>query len=77
VALATNKAYPELDAEQREKALSVLTALIKDEDIFVKVRAYEALFNIKNLEKKELPEVDEALRKESDFVRQWTLYNLD
>ena len=73
VALALNKAYPELDAGQREKTLSTLTELIKDEDIFVKVRAYEAFSNIKDGEKKTFPEVDEALNKESDFVRQWVL----
>jgi AcrR family transcriptional regulator len=74
VVLAINKAYPELDAKQKEKAVSVLTELIKDEDIFVKVRAYEALLNIKDLEKKTFPEVDKALKGESDFVRQWVLW---
>jgi hypothetical protein len=77
VALALNKAYSELNAEQKERATSVLTELIKDEDIFVKVRAYEAFLNIKDLEKRAFPEVDERLGKESDFVRQWALYNLD
>jgi hypothetical protein len=66
VVLAMNKAYPEFYAKQREKAVSVLTELIKDEDIFVKVRAYEAFLNIMSLEK-----------KESDFVRQWVLYNFE
>jgi AcrR family transcriptional regulator len=75
VALALNKAYPELDAKQKEKAAGVLAELIKDEDIFVKVRAYEALLNIKDLEKKTFPEIDKALKEESDFVRQWVLYD--
>jgi HEAT repeat protein len=74
VALALNKAYPELDAGEKKKAVSVLTELIKDEDIFVKVRAYEAFLNIKDLEKKSFPEVDEALKEESDFVKQWVLW---
>jgi AcrR family transcriptional regulator len=75
VALALNKAYPGLDVEQRKKAASVLTELIKDEDIFVKVRAYEAFSNIRDVEKKSFPEVDEVLKEESDFVQQWVLYN--
>jgi HEAT repeat protein len=75
VALAINKAYAELDARQRKKVVSVLTELIKDEDIFVKVRAYEAFLNIKDLEKRDFPEVNEALKKEPNFVQQWVLYN--
>ncbi len=74
VALALNKAYPELDTRQKEKAVSILKELIHDEDIFVKVRAYEALMNIKEIEKKEIPEVGKALKEETDFVRQWVLY---
>jgi hypothetical protein len=31
--------------------------------------------NIKDVEKRAFPEVDEALKEESDFVRQWVLYN--
>jgi HEAT repeat protein len=77
VVLAMNKAYPELDAKQREKVTSVLRGLIKDEDIFVKVRAHQALLNIKDVEKRAFPEVDEALKEESDFVRQWVLYSLE
>jgi HEAT repeat protein len=73
--LAINKAYFELNISEKEKAVSVLRGIIEDKDIFVKVRAYEALLNIKDLEKRDFPEVDEALRKESDFVRQWVLYN--
>ena len=73
--LAINKAYSELNASEKEKAVSVLRGIIEDKDIFVKVRAYEALLNVKVLEKRDFPEVDEALRKESDFVRQWVLYN--
>ena len=75
--LAINKAYTELDSSEKQKAVSVLIELIEDEDVFVKVRAYEALLNIKDLEKRDFPEVDEALGKESDFVRQWVLYNFD
>jgi len=75
--LAINKAYPELDSGEKQKAVSVLIGLIEDEDVFVKVRAYEALLRIKDLERRDFPEVDEALRKESDFVRQWVLYNFD
>ena len=73
--LAINRAYTELNANEKEKAISVLRGLIEDKDIFVKVRAYEALLNIKVLERRDFPEVDETLRKESDFVRQWVLYN--
>jgi len=73
--LAINRAYSELNASEKEKAVSVLRGIIEDKDIFVKVRAYEALLNIKVLERRNFPEVDEALRKESDFVRQWVLYN--
>lgn len=73
--LAINKAYTELNASEKEKAISVLRGLIEDKDIFVKVRAYEALLNIKELERRDFPEVDETLRKESDFVCQWVLYN--
>lgn len=75
--LAINKAYPELNDSQKEKAASVLRGMIEDEDIFVKVRAYESFLNIKNLEERDFPEVDESLIKESDFVRQWVLYNFD
>ncbi len=75
--LAINKAYPELDNGEKQKAVSVLIELIEDEDVFVKVRTYEALLNIKDLEKRDFPEVNEALKKESDFVRQWVLYNFD
>jgi hypothetical protein len=75
VALALNKAYSELDAKQKEKAINVLRELIKDEDIFVKVRAYEAFLNIKDLEKRDFPEADETLKKEPTFVQQWVLYN--
>ena len=75
VALALNKAYSELDAKQRKKAVSVLRELIKDEDIFVKIRAYEAFLNIKDLEKQDFLEVDKALKGEPDFVQQWVLYN--
>ncbi|MDO9575317.1 MAG: hypothetical protein Q7J55_02175 [bacterium] len=75
--LAINKAYPELDSGEKQKAVSVLIGLIEDEDVFVKVRAYEALLRIKDLERRDFPEVDEALRKESDFVRQWVLYNFE
>ena len=74
VALALNKAYPKLDTKQKEKAVSVLKNLVKDEDIFVKVRAYEAFLNIKDLEKRKIPEVDESLKEESDFVKGWVLY---
>ena len=77
VALTLNKAYPELGAEQRERAVSVLTGLIKDEDVFVKVRAYEAFLNIRKFEKREFLKVDEALKNESDFVQHWVLYNVD
>jgi hypothetical protein len=77
VALALNKAYPGLDAEQKERAVSILTRLIKDEDIFVKVRAYEAFLNIRKFEKREFLKVDEALKNESDFVQHWVLYNVD
>lgn len=73
--LAINKAYTELYASEKEKAISVLRGLIEGKDIFVKVRAYEALLNIKELERRDFPVVDETLRKESDFVRQWVLYN--
>lgn len=75
--LAINKTYPELNASEKEKAVSVLRGMIEDEDIFVKVRAYEALLNIKDLEERDFPEVDETLRKESDFIRKWVLYNFD
>lgn len=75
--LAINKVYPKLDSSEKKKAVSVLIELIEDEDVFVKVRAYEALLNIEDLEKRDFPEVDEALRKESDFVQQWVLYNFD
>lgn len=75
--LAINKVYPELNNSQKKKAVSVLRRTIEDEDIFVKVRAYEALLNVKDLEKRDFPEVDEALGKESDFVRQWVLYNFE
>jgi len=77
VALTLNKAYPELDAEQRERAVSVLTGLIKDKDVFVKVRAYEAFLNIRKFEKREFLKVDETLKNESDFVQHWVLYNVD
>jgi hypothetical protein len=75
--LAINKAYTELDAIQKEKAVSVLRGMTADKDIFVKVRAYEALMRIEDLEESHFPEVDEALRKQSDFVQQWVLYNFD
>jgi len=75
--LAINKAYPELGSSEKQKAVSVLIGLIEDEDVFVKVRAYEALLNIEDLEKRNFPEVNEALRKESDFVQQWVLYNFE
>jgi len=75
--LTMNKAYPELDGGEKEKAVAVLRELIEDEDIFVKVRAYEALLNIKDLEKRKFPEVAERLNRESDFVRQWILYNFE
>ena len=55
--------------------MSVLKGLIKDEDIFVKVRDYEAFLKIKDLEKKIFSEIDDALKKESEFVRHWVLYN--
>jgi HEAT repeat protein len=77
VALALGKAYPKLDAKQREKAVSTLTELIRDKDIFVKVRAYEALLNIKKSAKREFPKVDKALKSEPDFVQHWVLYNSD
>jgi hypothetical protein len=60
---------------QKGKAVSVLKGLIKDEDIFVKVRDYEAFLKIKDLEKKIFPEIDDALKKELEFVRHWVLYN--
>ena len=75
VALALNKAYPKLDTKQKERAVNILKNLVKDEDIFVKVRAYEAFSNIKDLEKRKIPEVDESLKEESDFVKGWVLYN--
>jgi len=75
--LAIGKAYPELNPSSKERAVRVLTALTRDGDVFVKVRAYEAFLNIKDLEKLDFLEVDEALSKESDFVRQWVLYNFD
>ncbi len=77
VVLALNKACPQLDTKQKEKAVRVLTELIKDEDIFVKVRAYEGLLNIKDIEKRSFPEVDEALKEESDFVRRWVFYSFE
>lgn len=75
--LAMNKAYPKLNAEDKDTALRVLRQAIESEDIFVKVRAYEALLNISDLEKRRFPEVDEALERESEFLRQWVLYNVD
>ena len=75
--LAMNKAYPKLNAEDKDTALRVLRQAIESEDIFVKVRAHEALLNISDLEKRRFPEVDEALERESGFVRQWVLYNVD
>ena len=75
--LGIGKAYPELNPSEKETAVCILTELTKDEDVFVKVRAYEAFLNIKDVEKQDFPEVDGALRKESDFVRQWVLYNFD
>ncbi len=77
VVLALNKAYAELDASAKEKTVSLLRELIQDEDVFVKVRAYETLLNIKELEKRHYSEVDEALRMESDFVRHWVFLHFD
>ncbi len=75
--LAISKAYPEMNTRDRDTALRVLKQAIESDDIFVKVRAYEALFNIGELEKRPFPDVDAALRVESDFVQQWALYNVD
>lgn len=75
--LAIDKAYAKLGTEDKETALRVLTQAIQSEDIFVKVRAYEALYNIQNLEKQPFPEVHAALESESDFVQLWARYNDD
>lgn len=75
--LAIDKAYPDLNAEDRDTAVGVLSQAIDSEDIFVKVRAYQALSNIRDSEKRSFPEVDAALERESDFVQWWAHYNDD
>jgi len=75
--LAIDKAYPMLKAEDKDAAIGVLRQAIGSEDIFVKVRAYQALSNIGDLEKRSFPEIDAALAKESEFVQHWARYDDD
>jgi len=75
--LAIDKAYPELSAQDQKTAVGALTQAIGSEDAFVKVRAYQALFNIRDSEKRTFPEVDAALERESDFVQLWAHYDDD
>lgn len=76
-AFAIGKAYPELGAEDKGTALRVLRQATGYEDAFVKIRAYEALLNVMDLEKRRFSDVDAALARESDFVRQWVLGDSD
>lgn len=73
--LAIDKAYPQLSAADKETAVRVLTQAIESEDIFVKVRAYQGIFNIRDSEQRSFPKVDAALAEESEFVRLWARYN--
>jgi len=75
--LAIDKAYTKLNTDDKDKALRVLKQAIESEDIFVKVRAYEALLSVRDSEGRSFSEVDAALGRESDFVQQWTHYNDD
>lgn len=76
-ALAIDKAYPGLNVEDKVTAIGVLRQAIESEDIFVKVRAYQALFNIRDSEARGFPEVDAVLERESEFVRLWAHYDDD
>ena len=77
VVLAINKAYSELDASEKERAINALSKVVQDGDIFVRVKTYEAFLNIRDLDKQDFPKIDEALKRESDFVQRWVLYNFD